>query len=151
MREVTMVQVVVWSIVLRIRLLSRILWKHNLKIEEICCANDRFLSKMIPRLRAESTDESTTLLGRHSKFPHSSSLLLSHLLICRYFVFLISFCEEIVIVCLIWYVWCMIWYVWYVCMIVTLHGWLLNLAVISSSLSFIGLYNTRPFLLYRSA
>jgi len=31
-------------------------------IEEICCANDRFLSKMTPRLRAESTV--MTLLGR---------------------------------------------------------------------------------------
>jgi len=24
--------------------------KHDLEIEEICCANDRFLSKMTPRL-----------------------------------------------------------------------------------------------------
>jgi len=29
---------------------SRILWKHDLEIEEICCANyDRFLSKMTPK------------------------------------------------------------------------------------------------------
>jgi len=38
--------------------------KHDLEIEEICCANDRFLSKMTPRLRAESKGESLTLLGR---------------------------------------------------------------------------------------
>jgi len=38
--------------------------KHNLEIEEICCAiNDRILSQMTPRLRAESTGESK-LLGR---------------------------------------------------------------------------------------
>jgi len=58
-REVAMVQAVVWSIVLRIRRRSRILRKHDLEIEEICCANDRFLSKMMPRLRAETTGEST--------------------------------------------------------------------------------------------
>jgi len=50
-----------WSIVLRIRLRSRILRKHDLEIEEIFCANDRFLSKMTPRLRAESTGESMTM------------------------------------------------------------------------------------------
>jgi len=38
--------------------------KHDLEIEEICWTNDRFLSKMTPRLRAESTGESMTLLGR---------------------------------------------------------------------------------------
>jgi len=43
---------------------SRLLRKHDLEIEEICSANDRFLSKMTPRLRAESTGESMTLLGR---------------------------------------------------------------------------------------
>jgi len=59
-----MVQAVVLSIVLRIRLRSRILRKHDLEIEEICCTNDKFLSKMIPRLRAESTGESMTLLGK---------------------------------------------------------------------------------------
>jgi len=59
-----MVQTVVWSIVLRIRFTSRILWKHNLEVEEICCTNDRFLSKMTPRLRAESKGEIMTLLGR---------------------------------------------------------------------------------------
>jgi len=59
-----MVHAVVWSIVLRIRLRSRILRKHDLEIEEICCANDRFLSKKTPRLRAESTCESMTFLGR---------------------------------------------------------------------------------------
>jgi len=65
MREVVIVQaVVVQSIVLQIRLRSRILWKHDLEIEEICCTNDRFLSKMTPRLQAESTGESMTLLGR---------------------------------------------------------------------------------------
>jgi len=53
-----MVQAVVCSIVLRIRLRSRILRKHDLEIEEICCA------KMTPRLRAESTGDSITLLGR---------------------------------------------------------------------------------------
>jgi len=58
-----MVQAVVWSIVLRIRLRSRILRKHDSEIEEICCANDRFLSKMTPRLQTESTGESMTLLG----------------------------------------------------------------------------------------
>jgi len=53
------------NVVLRIRLLrSRILRKHDLETEEICCANDRFLSKMIPKLRAESTGESMTLLVR---------------------------------------------------------------------------------------
>jgi len=31
------------------------LWKHDLEIEDICCANDRFLSKMTPILRAKST------------------------------------------------------------------------------------------------
>jgi len=50
------------TVVLRIRLWSRILWKHDLEIAEICCANDRFLSKMTPRLHAESTG--MTLLGR---------------------------------------------------------------------------------------
>jgi len=59
-----MVQAVVLSIVLRIRLRSRILRKHDLEIEEICCANDIFLSKMTPRLRAESTGESVILLGK---------------------------------------------------------------------------------------
>jgi len=59
-----MVQALVCSIVLQIRLSSRILCKHDLEIAEICCANDRFLSKMTPRLRAESTGESMTLLGR---------------------------------------------------------------------------------------
>jgi len=44
--------------------MSRILREHDLEIEEICCANDRFLSKMTPILRAESTGESMTLLGR---------------------------------------------------------------------------------------
>jgi len=43
---------------------ARILWKHDLEIEEICCANDRLLSNMTPRLRAESTGESMALLGR---------------------------------------------------------------------------------------
>jgi len=36
-----MVQAVVLSIVLRIRLRSRILWKHNLE-QQRCCANDTF-------------------------------------------------------------------------------------------------------------
>jgi hypothetical protein len=49
---------------LRIRLRSRILWKHDLETAEICWANDRFLSQMTPRLRVESTGESMTLLGR---------------------------------------------------------------------------------------
>jgi len=52
------------SITNRLRLRSRILRKHDLEIEEIYCANDRFLLKMTPRLRAESTGESMTLLGR---------------------------------------------------------------------------------------
>jgi len=43
---------------------SRMLWKHDWEIEEICWANDRFSSKMSPRLRAESTSEGMTLLGR---------------------------------------------------------------------------------------
>jgi len=64
MREVAMVQAIVWSVVLRVRLRSRILRKHDLEIEEICWTNDRFLSKMTPILRAESTGESMTLLGR---------------------------------------------------------------------------------------
>jgi len=38
------------------------LWKHDLEIEEICCANDRLLLKMTPRSRAESTGASMTLL-----------------------------------------------------------------------------------------
>jgi len=59
-----MVQTVVWSIVLRIRLSSRILRKHDLEVEQICCTHDRLLSKMTPRFRAESTGESITLLGR---------------------------------------------------------------------------------------
>jgi len=41
----------------RLRLRSQILWKHDLETAEICCANDTFLSKMIPRLRAESADD----------------------------------------------------------------------------------------------
>jgi len=49
---------------IRIRLRSRILRNHDLEIEVICCANDRFLSKMTQILRAESTGESMTLLGR---------------------------------------------------------------------------------------
>jgi len=44
--------------------MSRTLWKHDLEIEEICCANDIFFSKMTPRLRAESTGVSMTFLGR---------------------------------------------------------------------------------------
>jgi len=55
MREVAMVRALVWSIVLRIRLRSRIFMRHDLEIEEICCATERFLSKMTPRLRAESS------------------------------------------------------------------------------------------------
>jgi len=47
-----------------IRLRSQIWRKHDLEIEGICCANGRFLSKMTPRLRAESTGVSMTLLGR---------------------------------------------------------------------------------------
>jgi len=47
-----------------LRLRSRILWKYDLEIEEICCANCRFVSKMTPRSGAESTGESMTLLGR---------------------------------------------------------------------------------------
>jgi len=50
--------------ILRIRLRSSILWKHDLETTEICCANDRFVSKMIPSLRAESTGKIMTLLGR---------------------------------------------------------------------------------------
>jgi len=50
--------------VLRIRLRSRILRKHDLEIEDICWTIDRFVSKMTPRLRAELTGESMTLLGR---------------------------------------------------------------------------------------
>jgi len=44
-----MVQAVVWSMVLRIRLRSRILRKHDLEIglEEVCWTNDRFLSTSI--------------------------------------------------------------------------------------------------------
>jgi len=45
MREVAMVQAIVWSIVLRMRLRSQILGKHDLKTTEICCANDRFCYK----------------------------------------------------------------------------------------------------------
>jgi len=37
--------------------------KHDLEIEEICCANDRFLSKMTPRLRAKSTGESMQIFA----------------------------------------------------------------------------------------
>jgi len=64
MRKVAMIQAVVWSIALRIRLRFRILRKRDLKIKEICCANNRFLSKITPRLRKELTGESMTLLGR---------------------------------------------------------------------------------------
>jgi len=46
------------------RLRSGILWKHDLEITEICCANVRLLAKMTPRLRAESIGESMKLLGR---------------------------------------------------------------------------------------
>jgi len=63
-RKVGMVQAVVWSIILRIRLRSRLLRKRDLEIAEIFCANDGFLSKMTPRLWADSTGESMTLLGR---------------------------------------------------------------------------------------
>jgi len=38
------------------------LWKHDLATAEIYCANDRFLSKMTPRLRPESTGKSMILL-----------------------------------------------------------------------------------------
>jgi len=62
--RIAMVQSIVWSIVLRIRLRSLILWKHDLEIEEICCANDRFVTKLTPKLRAESTGESMTMKGR---------------------------------------------------------------------------------------
>jgi len=55
---------VVWSILILIRLRLRILCKHDLKTVEVCCANDRFISNMTPRLRAESTGASMTLLGR---------------------------------------------------------------------------------------
>jgi len=41
MREVAMVQAVVWSIVLGKPLRSRISRKHDLEIEEICCANQQ--------------------------------------------------------------------------------------------------------------
>jgi len=50
--------------ILRIRLRSRIMRKHDLEIEEICWANNRFSSKMTPRSRAKSTGESITFLGR---------------------------------------------------------------------------------------
>jgi len=63
-----MVQAVVWSIVLRIRLRSRILRKHDLEIEEIRCANDRFVSKMTPRLRAESTGLLLTLFTEKASY-----------------------------------------------------------------------------------
>jgi len=48
-----MVQAVGYSIVVRIRLRSRILWKHELETEEIYVVQmKRFLSKITPRLRA---------------------------------------------------------------------------------------------------
>jgi len=47
------------------------LWKHHLETAEICSATDRFydkfLSKMTPRLRAESAGENMTLLGRYGR------------------------------------------------------------------------------------
>jgi len=64
MIEAAMAQAVVLSIVLRIHHRSRILWKQDLERAEISCANDKCLSKMTPRLRAESTGESTILLVR---------------------------------------------------------------------------------------
>jgi len=46
---------------------NKMIWQKKLKNDkkktEKCCANDRFLSKMTPTLRAESTGESMTLLG----------------------------------------------------------------------------------------
>ena len=41
-------------IVLRIRRRSRILRKQDFEIQEMRSANERFLSRMTPRLRAES-------------------------------------------------------------------------------------------------
>jgi len=66
MREVAIVQGVVWFKVLRIRHRSRILWKHDLQRAEIglCWAIDRFLSKITPWLQANSTGKRITLLGR---------------------------------------------------------------------------------------
>jgi len=64
MTEVAIEQAVVWSVVLRIHLRSRILWKHDLESAEICCSNDIFISKITPRWRAKSTGERMTLLGR---------------------------------------------------------------------------------------
>jgi len=52
-----------FDVLLLIRLMSQILWKHDLEIEEICCTTDRFLLKMRTRLQAESTGESMTWLG----------------------------------------------------------------------------------------
>jgi len=45
MREVAIVQAVVWSILWRMRLKSRILWKHNLETATTCCANDIFYQR----------------------------------------------------------------------------------------------------------
>ena len=63
MREVAIVQAVVRSIVLRMRLRSRISRKHDLEIAEMCLENARLFSKMTPKLRAESTGVSVTSLS----------------------------------------------------------------------------------------
>jgi len=57
MREVAIVPIVVWSIVLWIRPQSRIMRKYDLETAKICCGNDRFLSKITLRLWAERKDE----------------------------------------------------------------------------------------------
>jgi len=64
MREVETVQTVVWSIVIRIRIRTRISLRQDLETAKICWTNDRFSSKITPRLRAESTGENMTLLGK---------------------------------------------------------------------------------------
>jgi len=37
---------------------------HDLETTEICCANEKFLPKITPGMRAESTGKSMALLGR---------------------------------------------------------------------------------------
>ena len=57
-------QAVVRSIVLCIRLRSRMSRIHDLEIAEMCCEKVRLLSKMTPKVRAESIGVSETSLGR---------------------------------------------------------------------------------------
>ena len=56
-----MIRAVDWSMVLLIRLRSRIWYRQDLEIADMCSVKERFESNMTPRLRADLAGEIVTL------------------------------------------------------------------------------------------